>query len=404
MPDGRLRVVYVDHCAQPSGAQLAMVRLLDALGDEVDAHVVLAEDGPLVQRLRDAGRTVEVLELDRAAQEFRGQRLGRLAVGPRAAIATAVYTVRLARRLRRLRPDLVHTNSLKAAFYGSAAARLARIPAVVQFRDRLATDFLPPLACRLTRAAARRLPTAIVAYEDSLSTLAPNPRPQLAVVDPVEPAFFDVHRRQPAAADDGGNGPLRVGMVGRVVSWKGQHVFLEAFASAFGDGDEKAVIVGSALLGDEGYEESLRRQVVRLGLSDRVEFTGFRADVAAELASLDIVVHASVIPEPFGQVVTEAMAAGVPVIAARAGGPARMITPGVDGLLTQPGDASGLADALRELGSDPGLRTRLAAAARSRAASAFTNEVVAAQVLGAYHTVLAAGRSSGRSHRALAGS
>ena len=134
------------------------------------------------------------------------------------------------------------------------------------------------------------------------------------------------------------SGDLRVGILGRLDPWKGQHVFLDAFAAAFGDGGAEAVIVGTKLFGDDGYLEELERQVKALGLEGRVEFRGFRDRVDDELRSLDVLVHASTIPEPFGQVVVEGMAAGLAVVAADAGGPAEVITHGVDGLLYPPGD------------------------------------------------------------------
>src|SRR5439155_11872672 len=104
----RLRVVFIDHCAQPSGGELALVRLLARL--DVDAHVILAEPGPLVERLEQVGATVEVLPMSEATRTFRREsvRAARLPVAP--TIASLGYATRVARRLRQLRPDLVHTN------------------------------------------------------------------------------------------------------------------------------------------------------------------------------------------------------------------------------------------------------------------------------------------------------
>ena len=89
----------------------------------VAVHVVLAEDGPLVNVLERAGATVEVLPMDRRARNLRKDRIRIGGVPFSAAWATVTYTVRLARRLRQLKPDLVHTNTLKAALYGGVAAR-----------------------------------------------------------------------------------------------------------------------------------------------------------------------------------------------------------------------------------------------------------------------------------------
>ncbi len=177
-------------------------------------------------------------------------------------------------------------------------------------------------------------------------------------------------------------------MIGRLAPWKGQQVFLDAFASAFPCGQEQAVIIGGSLFGEAEYGASLGRRATDLGLKDRVLFRGFRDNVAAELATMDVAVHASVVPEPFGQVVVEAMAAGVPVIAADAGGPAEIITAGVDGLLYPPGDVGALASSMRRLANDPGLRDRLRIAARRRALD-FAPERVALEMTEVYRGLLA---------------
>jgi glycosyltransferase involved in cell wall biosynthesis len=176
-------------------------------------------------------------------------------------------------------------------------------------------------------------------------------------------------------------------MVGRLAPWKGQHLFLEAFAHAFPGGAQEAVIVGAPLFGEEGYQHDLQTLCRRLGLDGRVEFRGFREPVGEELERFDILVHASVIPEPFGQVVVEGMAAGLPVVAAAAGGPAEVIGHGVNGWLYPPGDMPALAGAMRMLASDPEMRARLGQAARSRARD-FAPEAVAPQILRVYEQVL----------------
>ena len=373
-------VVYIDHCARLSGAQLALVRLLEALGPSVDATVILAEDGPLARCLEDIGRNVEVLPWSTTTQGMRGADI-RLISGLVPAARTSAYALRLARRLGALAPDLVHTNSLKAAVYGALAARLARTPAVVHVRDRIAPDFLPAPARRLVHAAIGLLPQGLAGNETTFASLGRGGPARFLIVDPVDPRCAAV---RPEARPPG---PLRVGMVGRIAPWKGQHVFLRAFAEAFPAGDERAVVVGAPLFDEHDYDRGLRALAAELGIVDRVEFRGFRADIPAELQRLDVAVHASVIPEPFGQVVTEAMAAGVPVVAADAGGPALIIHHGHDGLLTEPGDVAALAATLRALAGDEAWRRRLGQAGRERAA-AYSPEVAAFQALDAYRAVL----------------
>jgi glycosyltransferase involved in cell wall biosynthesis len=249
---------------------------------------------------------------------------------------------------------------------------------VFHARDRLSSDYLPAAAVHLMRTVSRRVPDAIVAVStavrDTWAIGAQRERGRTVVIrDPlVAPQL--VRRRASVP---------RVGVVGRIAPWKGQHVFLEAFAQAFPDGPERAVIVGAPLFGEESYEESLRVQSARLGLNGRTEFTGFREDVWPELAALDVLVHCSVVPEPGGQVVAEGMAAGLPVVATTGGGPSEVIEDGVSGLLYPPGDAQALGHALRTLIADAGLRRRLGDSARERA-KPFTPEIAAVHLMEVY--------------------
>jgi glycosyltransferase involved in cell wall biosynthesis len=377
-----IRVVVLAHAAELSGAELGLLRILPYLRD-VRPYLLLAEDGPLVDRVRRIGVAVEVAPMNESARGLRRERVG--AARLRAGVATVAYSLRLARRLRRLRPDVVHVNSLKALIYGSAAANLARAPVLWHAHDRITRDYLPASAVRLVRSFAR-LATVVVANSESTRTSLGSAASRAIVIPyAVVPAGAGARNGSPGR-------PARIGMVGRISPWKGQHVFLEAFARAFAAGDEQGVIVGAPLFGETEYQEGLFALAQRLGIDGRVEFRGFRDDVHAELARLDVLVHASIIPEPFGQVVAEGMAAGLPVVAAGAGGPAEIVDDGTTGLLFPPGDAAALASRLRSLAEDADLRRRIGEAARASTAR-FAPEHVAAQMTAAYRLASAGARS-----------
>jgi glycosyltransferase involved in cell wall biosynthesis len=385
-PPRRPRVLVVDHCARLSGGEIAMLRLLRAL-PAVDAHFLSFEPGPLLAELGAAGITTEIMAMPERTRDLRRERVGRK-LPWRAAVDTTVQVVRLARRTRRLRPDVVHANSLKAGVVAGFAARLTRTPSVWHIRDVVDDDTLPRPAASLVRALARRLPSAIVANsEATLASLrlpaGSGPR-RIVIPDPLPGSYFAVGG-EPAHHDE----PV-IGIVGRVAPWKGQHLFLEAFALAFAHGGARARVIGDALFGEDDHLTALRAQAARLGIADRVEFRGFRHDIEAELAELDILVHASVQVEPFGQVVVEGMAAGLAVVAANAGGPAEIVTHGRDGLLVTPGDVDALAGALAVLAADPVLRGRLGSAARASAAP-YRADVVAPRFADVY-TALGAPR------------
>ena len=179
---------------------------------------------------------------------------------------------------------------------------------------------------------------------------------------------------------------LVIGIVGRLSPWKGQDVFLRAFTEAFPDGGVVARVVGASLFGEGEFEAELRRLADELGIAERVEFVGHTDDVGREFARFDVAVHASVVPEPFGQVVVEAMAAGCAVVATDGGGPAEVITDGVDGVLVPMGDVRAMAEVLRVLAGDRGLRTRLGEAA-SLGARRFAPDRVAVDVETVYRLV-----------------
>ncbi|WP_427383658.1 hypothetical protein [Janibacter sp. G56] len=128
-PQRPLRVAILDHTGELGGAELALVRLLDALAPraDVEAHVILFADGPLVSRLRDGGHSVEVLPLRADVARAERHAVGGSARAVAAAAAGATpFVRRLAARLRALDVDVVHTTSLKADLLGVPAARFAR--------------------------------------------------------------------------------------------------------------------------------------------------------------------------------------------------------------------------------------------------------------------------------------
>lgn len=381
---GRRRVVFLDHCAQLSGAELALARLLPAL-TATEAHVILAEDGPLVDKLVLEGISVEVLPMAERARGLRRDHVSLKSFPPIAAFHSLAYVLRLARRLSHLKPDLVHCNSLKSGLYGTIASRLVGIPAIWHVHDRISTDYLPRPAMHMVRILSRFLPAAIIANSNAtLSSLGPRGDQTCAVIASAA-AESPTQRPPSTTTSPGQRTDLRVGMLGRLSPWKGQHVFLDAFALAFPEGGPRAVIIGSAMFGEDEYVRRLQDQAAKLGVD--VEMKGFQEDVAGELASLDVLVHASVIPEPFGQVVIEGMAAGLPVVAADSGGPAEIITDGQDGVLYPMGDVGALSRVLKSLAEQPALRIRLGEAAALRA-SDYSPEIIAGKVLDLYRTIV----------------
>jgi glycosyltransferase involved in cell wall biosynthesis len=181
-----------------------------------------------------------------------------------------------------------------------------------------------------------------------------------------------------------------MGIVGRIVEWKGQREFLNAAAVALkSDPHLGAVVIGDVTDAMDEYGSQVRKQAADLGIADRVWFSGFMPDPRRVYALADVLVHSSVLPEPFGLVITEAMALGIPVIAANAGGPVEIITDGVDGFLVDPRDAAAVAGRVSLLFADPVLYQRIGAAGRRTALERFSPEAYVERVAQVYDSALA---------------
>ena len=383
------RVMYVGHTAKLSGGEIALTRLLAALRGEVDPLVVLGEDGPLVTRLEVEGIEVVVLPLPETTREMRKERL----LTPFAALSRVLGVLGYAHRLRRLIRQrgvkVVHTNTLKAGFYGCLAARLAGVPSVWHVRDRVAEDYLPRLGVLVTRLALTFLPHRIICISRATAetvdhgVLARRRRRILVapIYDVLEPPAT-----QPACLERLDGADFRIGMVGRLSPWKGQDVVVRALASL--RFPARLVLVGTAMFGEDEYVRHLHRLTEELAVTDRVEFRGFVDDVLHVVREFDVLVHASILPEPFGQVVVEGMAAGVPVVASRAGGPGEIVTDGVDGLLYEAGDVLELGERLSTLDGDPALARRLVRNGLTRTKD-FTPAAVTPKVLAVYDDLMA---------------
>ncbi len=190
-----------------------------------------------------------------------------------------------------------------------------------------------------------------------------------------------------------------VGSVGRLVTWKGHHVVLRAFADfAAHCPAAHLLIVGGPDVAEPGYADYLLDLAFDLGIVDRVTLTGHRNDMPQVLAALDVVCHAAIAPEPFGRVVIEGMAARRPVIGSAAGGVLEVIEPGSSGLLAPPGNSQALAEALSTLWRDPNLAAALAAAGRRRVETHFTLAQYLNGTQAVYRAVMdqAAGGGGGR--------
>jgi glycosyltransferase involved in cell wall biosynthesis len=374
-----LRIVVLDHVTERGGGQLAMGRLADALKPEVDTTFILPGRGPFEERLRAAGHPVEMVPLG----EVERIKIG--SVRPVADLASrGPGLVRSAWRVAALAHErgaqVIYTNSLKAHVYGAVAARMARLPHVMHVRDILQPPYLPVRlrhSLRLFFAALR--PAAVVANSSATARSAPVPGAPVVIPSGIT--------RCPESMPPPANAPPTVAILGRIERWKGHDVAITALARIRRRlPDARLLLGGGVEVGESAYAEELHELAGALGVEDSIEFSGFVDDPYAFFARAHVALHTSVFPEPFGQVVVEAMAVGRPVVATAAGGPLEVLQLGRSGILVPPADPAATADAAVGLLTEPELYERVAEAALVRSGD-YTIEAAATKTLQLLRTI-----------------
>jgi len=241
--------------------------------------------------------------------------------------------------------DLVHTNDFIDGL-GNLAARLSGVPSCQHVRV-IAPQRTTPLLLFLRRLTKYSNHIFCVSEAVRQAMFPSEARHVSVLYDWVEETL--VHRsigsasiRQELGLD---NEVRLVGCVGRLEFWKGQHLFLEAAEKiAHQVKDVHFLIVGGPTTHKHEYATALADQRRRLAEPDRVTLLGYREDIPSIMHDLAIAVHASLLPEPFGLVVMEAMHAGNVVVAANAGGVREQIEDGVTGFLYKPGNVDEMAE------------------------------------------------------------
>lgn len=374
---------------------------LRAAEPRVALELIAGADGALLDQARALGVQARALPYPRALARLgdaggQSSLLGTLGRASISAPAVALYTMRLRRALAAAAPDLIHTNGFKMHVLGVWAAP-RNVPVLWHVHDYVSSR---PLMARLMRAHAGRCAAAVTNSRSVADDVRAACGARLRVF-PIHNAV-DLRRFSPEGpALDldrmAGLAPpirpvVRIGLVATMAQWKGHEVFLRALQMLAADPPVRGYVIGGALYETEGSQADLtelRRLAGRLGLDGRVGFTGFVDDAAAAMRALDVVVHASTQPEPFGLVIAEAMACGRAVVMSRGGGAAEIVTPGEDALVHEAGCVPALAERMAELVRDPALRAALGARAARAARRRFARERLADELMPIYRLLSA---------------
>ena len=353
------RVLFVDQSGQLGGAEFALLQLAGHCAER--SEVVLLADGPFRARLEALGARVQVINDARVSGVVRQAS----ALNCLRAVPGIVRQVRaIAARARDF--DVVFLNTQKALVLGALGKPLHRKPVIWYQHDILTREHFGRVQLSVVKWIVRFAVDYVVANSQASARSLAALTGLAADSTPVVYNGIDAHAFSRVDGTDIAALRRRLGLpehawlaglFGRLAPWKGQHIALDALARL---PDVHLVLVGAPLFGEDTYARRLHAQAAALGVADRVHFAGFQDDVPAWMKAMDVILHTSTEPEPFGRVIVEGMAAARPVIASAAGGVTEIVRHRRNGWLVKPGDADALADAISALRADPALARRLA--------------------------------------------
>lgn len=383
-------VVHVIHRLDVGGLENGLVNLVNRMSPQRYRHVILCLAGfGATFRQRIARDEVEVVSLDKKP----GKDVG-------------VYA-RFWRQMRRLRPAVVHSRNL-----GTIDMQWVAAAAGVRHRvhGEHGWDASDPLgqstrSLRIRRACRPMIHRYVPMSRDISHWLERSvyvaPTRLRQIYNGVDTETFRPLSRLPATlasesadAATARDRPLIVGTVGRLDPIKNQESLLRALRSICDNHPSLGRRVKLVIVGDGPLRGNLESASQSLGLADRVAFTGARSDTPEQFRAMDLFVLPS-LNEGISNTILEAMATGLPVVAARVGGNPEVVEDGITGTLYDADAGSGLEAAVMHYLSRPDLRCRHGAAGRVRAVKTFGLDAMVQNYLDLYDELLASCSASG---------
>lgn len=340
------------------GAERSLVEFLVEL-QKAGTHnfevIVPKDSGPLIEELNRWKIKISVIPMPAAFMKTsRSKPLYSLFVAICGLPMLLHYAFKFRNYLLSNKFSHVHTTGIKCHYLALIATCATKIRVVVHLRDIFKKGIARFTLYQLIKS--RKKQVDIVANSESTArSFDPKGSTKTRVIyNGVDLVSYP--RRQNSRVNLCGK--TRIGIVGVLAPWKGQETFLRMAKLIVDHGRVavKFIVVGDQIYdtrGDKGYSKKLKNLCAELCLQEHVEFIGFQKNIIPIMHSLDILVHASLKPEPFGRVLIEAQACGIPIVASNAGGPTEIIDNGKSGFLVEPGNASAMAEAVEKLITSP---------------------------------------------------
>ncbi|HLX62128.1 MAG TPA: glycosyltransferase family 4 protein [Planctomycetota bacterium] len=399
-----MRILYLNPIGALGGAERSLLDIfaaLRALEPKWELHLIAGAEGALIGEAAKMSVRAEVLPMPEELLVLGDSAIGRtqadrnvrptakfgaafrlLKRGAKAALSARRYAAQLRARVAVLRPDLIHSNGIKFHVLTRMMGKVSA-PVVWHIRDFIGARRLMSRALRWAAPAASQA----LANSEAVAVDGRRVLTRVAVrtvLNCIDTDYFSPGAAACAQLDElaglpaESKGTLRVGMLASYARWKGQDLFLRAAAELRKSAPELAVrfyVVGGPIYKTQGSQfslDELRALARELGIAECVGFVAFQDQPVEIYRALDVVVHASTQPEPFGRTIAEAMSCGRAAIATMGGGVGELFTPGVEALAVRANDAGELALRIEWLLKNARVREELGLAARAVAVQRFS--------------------------------
>lgn len=401
MKKNRQTILYVDQAVSFGGSIVVLGSLVGAIDKETFRPVVVGEmsesilnyhmqDNAVIYVIPRLFNYVQWFKVTEVARKIRLRLFRKIfiyALSGIRSLANTIYIVRLGRIILKEKVDIVHVNNGMNNLEPVIAAILLGRKYIVHFHGVERPGFVQ----RLLRNHVHKY---IVISQYLAEALSENgfPRERMAVIpNPYQESHALSKQSSELRAKYGIEQDDKVfGIVGRIIRWKGHEEFLNAaFIILQALPEAKALIIGDFSDGDAAYQNHIQKMIENSGYENRIIMTGYVKDIGSIYSIMDVCVHTSIEPEPFGLVIIEAMANGVPVIASDRGAPKEIIADGLNGYIVNPDSPQKIADAAIRLFSDDELREKMAKSASQHVRQHYNEKDYAHAVENIYAEVLA---------------